>query len=238
MRIKMTFKYDGSKFSGFQRLNNERTVQKEIENALKTVFKKEIEIKGSGRTDAKVHANGQVAHFDIDNKVTDLKRKLNSLLMPDIVIKNIKEVKEDFHARHSVKKKEYVYKINLGPYQSSLNDYYFQPHFKLDIKLMKEASKYMLGTHDFGNFISGKRDNSVTTIKSIEFVKLFDKLEIRFVGTGFYRYMVRNLVGALLEVGKCKVGLKTIDQMINNPNKEKTLPTAASEGLYLNRIWY
>lgn len=238
MRIKLTFSYDGSKFNGFQRLNNLRSVQKEIEDALKNIYNIEIEIKGAGRTDAKVHANGQVAHYDAPKKIDDLKNKLNRLLNPDIIIKKVSKVENTFHARKSARKKEYVYKINLGPYQSSLNDYYYQPRYKLDIGLMKEASNIFLGTHDFHNFVAGEREDYVTTIYSITFTKTFGKLEIRFVGIGFYRYMVRNLVGALLEVGKYKIKSDVIKEMLDNPQSPKSLPTAPPEALYLNKIWY
>lgn len=238
MRIKLTFSYDGSKFNGFQRLNNLRSVQKVIEDALSSIYETSIEIKGAGRTDAKVHANAQVAHFDADKRIPDLKKKLNNLLNPDIIVKSIKYVNNQFHARMSAKKKEYIYKINLGPYQSSLNDYFYQPRNKLDISLMKDASRILLGTHDFHNFVAGERDNYITTIYSITMTKTFDKLEIRFIGTGFYRYMVRNLVGALLEVGKYKIKRDIIKQMLDNPNESKTLPTAPAEGLYLNKVWY
>lgn len=238
MKIKLTFSYDGSKFNGFQRQNNERSVQKEIETALSNIYNEKIEIKGAGRTDAKVHANNQVAHYEAKEKIKGLKVKLNALLNPDIYVKKIKYVSDDFHARKSVKKKEYIYKINLGAFQTSLNDYYYQPRFKLDISLMKDASKVLIGTHNFENFVSGKRDDYVTTIFEINFVKVFDKLEIRFIGAGFYRYMVRNLVGALLEVGKCKIKSDVIKDMLDNPNVKKTLPTAPAEGLYLNKIWY
>ena len=238
MRIKMIVSYDGSKFNGFQRLNNGSAVQNHIELALSQLYKQEILVKGSGRTDAKVHANYQVVHFDADKLLDNLKSKLNRLIGPNIIVKKCEVVKDDFHARSSVKKKEYVYKINLGAYQSSLNDYFYQCPFKLDISLMKEASRLFVGKHDFHNFVAGKRDNYFATIHSITFVKIFDKLEIHFIGTGFYRYMVRNLVGALLEVGKCKVSINVVEKMLNNPDEKQTLPTAIPEGLYLNKIWY
>ena len=238
MRIKLVFSYDGSRFNGFQRQNNLRSVQKEIEDALKSIYNEDIEIKGAGRTDAKVHANAQVAHFDTNKTIDNLKNKLNFILNPDITIKSLKKVSADFHARKTSKKKEYIYKINLGPYQSSLNDYYYQPRYKLDIALMKDASKILLGTHDFRNFVAGDRDNYVTTIYSITFTKTFGKLEIRFVGVGFYRYMVRNLVGALLEVGKYKIKRDVIKKMLDDPLTNKSLPTAPPEGLYLNKVWY
>lgn len=240
MRIKIIFSYDGSKFCGFQRQNNEKNVQSSVENALSNFYKCPIEIKGAGRTDAKVHAVNQVAHFDIDTKgdTDNLLPFLNNELNPDIVIKNVKKVSNEFHARKSAKKKEYIYKINLGPFQSSLNDYYYQTPYKLDISLMKDASRLLIGKHDFQNFVAGKRDNYVSTIISINFNKMFSKLEIRFVGTGFYRYMVRNLVGALIEVGKCKINENVIKEMLINPTIQKSLPTAPPEGLYLNKVWY
>lgn len=238
MRIKLVFSYDGSKFKGFQRQKGVRSVQATVEEALSKIYGEKIEIKGAGRTDAGVHANYQVAHYDNNKKVKNLEKRINDLVLPDIVIKSATQVKDDFHARQSAKKKEYIYKINLGPFQHALTNYYMQPRFKLDISLMKTASKYMLGTHDFKNFVAGERDDYTTTIHSITFNKRFSKLEIRFVGTGFYRYMVRNLVGALLEVGKCKVPIYEIENMISLPNIEKRLPTAEPEGLYLNKIWY
>lgn len=238
MRVKIVFKYDGSKFNGFQRLNNCRSVQGEIENVLSTIYQQEIVIKGSGRTDAKVHANNQVAHFDVEEIKPNLIKLLNLNLNPDIVIKSLRVVSDNFHARMSVKKKEYIYRINLGLFQSSLNDYYYQPRFKLDIKLMKQASKYLLGTHDFRNFVSGERDDYFTTIYDIKFIRHFNHLDIYFVGAGFYRYMVRNLVGALIDVGRCKESAISIKNMVENPFVEKRLLTAPPEGLYLNKIWY
>ena len=139
MRKKIIFSYDGSKFNGLQRQKNTRTVQKTIEEALSKIFEDDIELKASGRTDAGVHAVNQVAHFDIKKDIKGLKHKLNLLLNPDIVVKSVSNVNDDFHARLSVKKKEYVYKINIGPFKSSLNCYYYQPRQKLDFALMKDA---------------------------------------------------------------------------------------------------
>lgn len=238
MRIKMVVSYDGSKFNGFQRLNNGTGVQNVIEDALLSLYGYKILIKGAGRTDAKVHANYQVVAFDVDKFFDDLGKKLNKLLNPNIIVKSVKKTNDDFHPRLSVKKKEYVYKINLGSYKAALNDYFLQIPYKIDISLMRDASIFLLGTHDFRNFISGEKNNYVTTINSIRFVKRFDKLEIHFVGPGFYRYMIRNLVGALLEVGKCRITASVINDMLTNLEKKQSLPTAGPQGLYLNKIWY
>ena len=238
MRIKITFSYDGSKFCGFQRQNKERSIQKEIEKALFSIYHEEILIKAAGRTDAKVHADGQVAHFDVKKLLPNLRKQLNDILLPDIFIYKLTKVKDSFHARHNVIKKEYIYKINLGTYNPSLNDYMLQPRYKIDIKLLKESSKIFLGKHDFRNFVSGQRDNYEATIDNIKIKKIFDILEIHFIGRGFYRYMVRNIVGAMLEIAKCNTYPDILKKMLDNPNVKKQLPTAPPEGLYLHKIWY
>ncbi len=238
MRVKIVFSYDGSKFFGFQRQKDKRSVQNEIENALSSLYNELIAIKGAGRTDVGVHANNQVAHFDVPHIIPNLKTRLNELVKPNIYIKSLVKVKDDFHARKSAKKKEYIYKINVGPFKSSLNDYVYQPNYKLDVSLMKDAANVFCGTHDFHNFVAGYREDYISTINSITITNTFQKIEIRFVGVGFYRYMVRNMVGALLEVGKCKIDRTQIKKMLDNPNEDIKLPTAPPEGLYLNKIWY
>lgn len=237
-RIKIVFRYDGSKFNGFQRQKSQRSVQGSIENALGQIYGKEILIKGAGRTDAGVHANGQVAHFDVPKYDRDTESKLNSILAPDIYILKCNKVNNDFHARKDAKQKEYIYKINVGKFKVFYNNYVYQESSKLDIKLMKEAAKEFIGRHDFRNFVSGFRDDYETVIKSITFKKRGDILEIHFIGVGFYRYMVRKMVGALLESGKCHVYPSTIKAMLTDFETKKELPTANPEGLYLNKIWY
>lgn len=237
-RLMIVFKYDGSKFNGFQRQKTARSVQKEIEDALLQIYDKEILIKGAGRTDAGVHANYQVAHFDVESYDKSLIDRMNDILSPDIFILKLKEVKENFHARKDAKMKEYVYKINVGQFKVFYNDYIYQPTEKLDIGLMKKASKEFLGAHDFHNFVSGYREDYNSFIKSIKFTKFGDILEIHFIGVGFYRYMVRNMMGALLEIGKCHIYPSTIKDMLDNPDSGKSLPTASPVGLYLNKIWY
>ncbi len=238
MRIKLVLSYDGSKFNGFQRQKDGSGIQNYLEKALSKVYNHSIIVKGSGRTDAGVHANNQVVHFDEDEIKKDLVKSLNQILKPNITVKKIVKVKDDFHARSSVKKKEYVYKINIGPYKTSLYNYYLQTKNILDISLMRDAAKFLVGSHDFKNFVSGEKDNTKAIIYSININKLFNTLEIRVIGSHFYKYMVRNIVGALLEVGMCKISFLDIDDMVNKPDKKKSLPTAPPQGLYLNKIWY
>ena len=240
MRYLIRISYDGSKFNGFQRLKSGKSVQEEIEKALTKINKKEVIIKGAGRTDRGVHAIDQCAHFDLDIDIQpkQLKRALNSLVKPYIYIKDCKIVDDNFHARFLVKKKTYLYKINLGEYNPLLNEYVHQEINRLDLKAMKQASKEFLGIHNFKNFVSGSRDNYEAIVYKIKFKKKNNILVVEFTGKSFYRYMVRNLMGALIEVGKHKIDKKYIRDMLLDYEKEINLPTAPSCGLYLVKIEY
>ena len=231
--------YDGSKFYGFQRLNEEPSVQKLLEEALTKINKQSVDIKGAGRTDRGVHANGQCFSFKLDVKidVDGLKEGLNSLVAPYVYIKEIKEVDENFHARFSVLEKEYVYKINLGEYNPIITDYVYQSKFKLDVSKMKEVAKLYLGVHDFHNFVSGERDNSECIIYDINFKEEDNILNITFKGKSFYRYMVRNLVGMMIEVGRGKEDISKVEKMLNSIDEIHGY-TAPACGLYLENIEY
>lgn len=237
MRYLMEISYDGSKFYGFQRQNNLRSIQLDIENALSRYFGYPIIIKGAGRTDRGVHAKGQRAHFDINNNIniSKLKKFLNSELK-DITIKNIKKVSDSVHSRFSVKKKHYSYRITFDKTKYNSEYMYFQNN--LDIKKMKIASKEFIGVHNFQNFVSGLRDNNECIIYKIRFKKKFNELVIHFYGKSFYRYMVRNMVGALIDVGKHKVCIERITELLNSPKTDKMLSTAPAKGLTLEKIYY
>jgi len=235
MKYMMVVKYDGSKFFGFQRQKDVRNVQGYLENKLSNFLDEEIVIKGAGRTDRGVHANYQVVHFETEKNISNIKRKLNKEL-EDIKIKKVKIVDKIFHARHSVVRKTYIYKVDLSNKRNP--DYYAIVKNKLDIKKMKRASKLFVGTHNFKNFVSGQRDNYESTIFRIKIYKFNNVIYFKFIGIGFYRYMVRNLVGALLEVGKNKIKIDVISDMLSDPSVEKRLPTSTSSGLYLDKIKY
>ena len=146
MRFFITFAYDGSKYSGYQKQPRKKTIQGEIERALKQINDgKDVSLVASGRTDAGVHAYNQRAHFDINTKITPekLKMGLNSLIPDDIYVKKVFEVDKDFHARFNVKAKEYIYKINMGIYNPIEKDYIYQYNKKLDIAEMERALKYL-----------------------------------------------------------------------------------------------
>lgn len=231
--------YDGSKFYGFQRLNEEVTVQKTLEEALSKINKSDVVVKGAGRTDRGVHANCQCVSFNLGINIDceGLKEALNSLVKPYIYVKEVEEVNEDFHARFSVTKKRYVYKINLGEYNPIMQDYVYQSPYELDLDLMKEVSKLYLGAHDFRNFVSGERENYDCIIYDIDFEIKNDILMITFEGKSFYRYMIRNLVGAMIEVARGKITLDYVKEMLES-KEEKTTFTAPANGLYLDFIDY
>ena len=239
MNCLMIISYDGSKFYGFQRLNDLTSVQKTLEEALCKICKTDVVVKGAGRTDRGVHAYGQCVSFKVNINITleGLKDALNSMIKPYIYVKDIIEVDEGFHARFSVVNKEYIYKINIGEYNPLLSDYVYQCEYQLNVEKMKEVSKLYLGGHNFHNFVSGERDNHDAIINSIDFKMEDDILNIIFNGKSFYRYMVRNLVGMMIEVGRGKEDIKKVEEMLNT-KKEMFGFTAPSCGLYLNKINY
>lgn len=244
LRYKCTISYDGSGFSGYQIQPNGRTVQGEIEAVLKRIHKGEaIKITGSGRTDAGVHAVGQVIHFDSPLHIP-LERwpiVLNSMLPDDISVKHIDLADKSFHARYSVVRKEYRYKL----YTSSIRDpfkrnYSFHFPFQLDVELMEMASKHLIGTYDFTSFCSAKTEveDKVRTIDEICFLRAGEDLEVRFVGNGFLYNMVRILMGTLLEVGIKKRNPEDIQWILKQKNRINAGKTAPAEGLYLWKVFY
>ncbi len=238
MRYLASVSYDGSKFFGFQKLNNHLTVQGELERVLEKIVKNKVEVKGAGRTDRGVHAYSQGVSFELnkDIPINGLKRALNSLLCDYIYVNNIEIVSDDFHARFNAKKKIYEYRINLGEHNPILNDYIYNYRKKLNIKKMTAASKLLLGGHSFKSFTSGERENYNSIIYNISFKKEKDILAIRFEGKSFYRYMVRNLVGALINVGNGKLTQDDIKKMLEGENRQyQTVPAC---GLYLIKVFY
>ena len=246
MKYCMTFSYDGSNFSGYQKQPKLRTVQGEIEKALKEINdNKKVDIHASGRTDAKVHALNQKAHFELDMKITvdKLAKGLNSLLPEDIYIKKIDEVADDFHARFSAIGKEYVYVINMGEYNPLERNYVYQHNDKLDVIEMERGLKYIEGTHNFRAFtkVDEEKDDYVRTISQTNLIrdnKDLNKITLVFVGTGFLRYMVRNIVGTLIEVGQGERKSEDIIDILKSKDRTKAGKTANPEGLYLKNVFY
>lgn len=245
MRFLMTFAYDGSKYKGYQKQPKAKTVQGELEKVLRKITGEKIVIHASGRTDACVHALNQKAHFDCDTKMTPLNMKnaLNSLIPGDIYIRDVEEVKETFHARYNVKAKEYIYKINMGEYNPIEKDYVYQYNKRLDVVEMERALKYLEGTHNFKSFTktNEEKENFERTIiqtNLIRDLKQVNYITISFLGTGFMRYMVRNMVGTLIEIGEGKKHSEDIIDILVAEDRRRAGITANPEGLYLKDVFY
>jgi len=230
--IKLTIEYDGTNYFGWQTQRDKRTVQETIEKALKKLFKENIKIAGSGRTDAGVHATGQAANFKIRHSISadNLQKALNSNLPKDIVIIDVKEAGRNFHSRFNAKSKVYRYTILNRIYPSALlrDKVYFYPH-ALSINLMRRQARYFLGKHDFKPFCnsrSGVKDTA-RTVKLINIKR--DKqgfIRIDIEADGFLYNMARKIVGTLIEAGRGK------------KNMDKAGPTAPAKGLCLLEVKY
>ena len=246
MKYFMTFSYDGTNFNGYQKQPKKRTDQREIEDVLKQINdNKCVTIYSSGRTDAGVHALNQKAHFEMNVKITPerLLKGMNSLLPEDIYVKNITIVDDSFHARFNAIGKEYIYIINTGEYNPIERNYAYQYCKRLDLVAMERGLKYLEGTHNYKSFV--KTDEEITDyVRTISQAlirrdsKDFNKLVITFVGTGFLRYMVRNMVGLLIEIGEGKRKPEDIIEIFNHENRRMAGKTAPSCGLYLRNVFY
>ena len=243
MRYLITFSYDGTNFNGYQKQDGLRTVQEEIENALKCINGgKNTVITSSGRTDKGVHALCQKAHCDILVEITPykLKRAMNSNLPDDIHVIKTDVVDKEFHARYMVKEKEYKYFLNMGEFNPMERNYVYQYGKSLDVERMKEAIQYFLGTHDFESFTptKDKRENYVRTINYVNIEEVDNKIIFTFRGTGFIKYQIRNMVGYLIRVGEGKKKGSDIPMILEKKDRRLASITAHPEGLYLTDVRY
>jgi tRNA pseudouridine38-40 synthase len=243
-RYKCIISYDGSEFSGYQVQPKKRTVQSQIEAALAKMHKGiNVKISASGRTDAGVHAKGQVIHFDSPLSLTEEKwaLALNSMLPEDISILCVEKADSNFHARFDASGKEYRYflyqTLKRDPFQ---RNYAFHYPFPLNIEAMNEACSYLLGTHDFSSFCSARTEveDKVRTIETIEILQEEELLSFRFVGNGFLYNMVRILVGTLIEVGSGKRKPEDIVEILEKRDRRYAGKTAPGHGLYLWKVFY
>ncbi len=243
MRYKVTCSYDGKTYAGFQSQKNGPAIQDELERALKQILREEIRIVMSSRTDAGVHAKGQVFHFDTDQILDPYKLKFsfNSVLPKDIHINEIKKVSDRFHARYSSVSKTYEYLINIGEYDVFLRGRAYQCFYDLDLEKMKEACTYFVGTHDFSSFSTStyeEKPDQRRTISECRMIRKGDLLAIRITGDGFLRNMVRIIVGTLIDLGRGKRTLEDVRAMIDHPSKTTRRYNIDPNGLYLVKIRY
>ena len=241
--IKLTIEYDGKCYNGWQKQPNKLNIQGEIERAIYNITKEEVDLIGSGRTDAGVHALGQVANFKTNSQISieKLPLAINSQLKNRIVIKEAEEVNERFHSRYNAKRKTYRYIINNSKCGTAIyrNLEYSYP-FKLDAEKMKQASKYFEGEHDFKAFKSSgtSSKNSVRTIYKAIVKQEGEKIIIELTGNGFLYNMVRIISGTLLDVGLGKIQPEEIPEMIESKDRQRAGKTLPAHGLYLVEVKY
>lgn len=241
---KMTIAYDGSGFAGYQVQPGQRTVQAELEKALKKIHKgTPIHVTASGRTDSKVHAKGQVIHFDSPYILgpSDWRRALNALLPGDIAIVEAEEAEPGFHARFHAAGKEYRYMIWRPEVKDPFKrDYMYHYPWPLDINAMKAAAAALTGTHDFTSFCSVKTEvqDKVRTLDSIEIIEKGPVLELQFKGNGFLYNMVRILTGTLLDAGAGRKKPDEFPGILGAKDRSRAGKTAPGHGLYLWKVHY
>jgi len=242
--LKLTIEYDGTDYAGWQTQHaKHRTIQQVIEDTLHTILRQDIKLIGSGRTDAGVHALGQVANFKTVSSlpVERLKKALNALLPDDIVIRSIEEVEPSFHSRFSAKTKAYRYAILNRDHPSALlrTRVHFCPH-PLDIARMKKEAFCLLGRHDFKAFqASSKREkNPVKTIKKLAIRREGDVIYFDIEADGFLYNMVRNIVGTLIEAGRGKFEKGYLKKLLLSKDRKLAGPTAPAKGLCLMKVGY
>ena len=241
--IRLTIEYDGKDYNGWQKQPNKLNIQGEIEKAIFNIMHEEVDLIGSGRTDAGVHSLGQVANFKTNSNfpIEKMPIALNSQLKNSIVIKKAEEVDERFHSRYNAKNKTYRYIINNSKTGTAIyrNLEYCYP-FQLDVEKMQEAAKYFEGEHDFKAFkssgTSGK--NSVRTIYKAEVKKDGERIIIELTGNGFLYNMVRIISGTLLDVGLGKIKPEEISKIIESKNRQNAGKTLPAHGLYLVCVEY
>ncbi len=242
--IKLIIEYDGTLYHGWQYQTNALTIQRVIEDKLSLITNENISLIASGRTDAGVHALAQVANFRTTSKVPldAFIKGLNSLLPPDIIIKEAAVVKENFDARRSAKSKIYLFIIfnTSAPSVFYRNHSWFVP-FELDMDLMRSAGFFLIGRHDFSSFQSSNND-SAHPIRELMNLSL-DKKENRFIhinveGNGFLKYMVRNIVGTLVDVGRKKITVDKFKAIFEAGDRTLAGITAPSRGLFLKEVKY
>lgn len=259
MNYKMTISYDGTDFFGWQRQNSEvrnsRSVQGEIEKALKKMTKEDIGIHGAGRTDAGVHALGQVAMFstDLPLPVEKMPEVLNLILPSDVSIVKVEVADDDFHPRFSAIAKTYRYYVAVGGKRSAFSSRFVYYHEKfLDVEKMAVAAKLFVGEHDFANFSGTMRDgrDSKRRVYDCRFfksdasdvdapVKGVENLYcLEICGNGFVYKMVRMIMGSLLFVGRGTKDLDFIEKALNEPEMQALQLTAKPQGLYMKEIFY
>lgn len=242
--LKIIVEYDGTVYHGWQRQPHDITIQQMLEDKFGIITQEKIMLIGSGRTDAGVHADCQVANFKTKSKIGErnLLMGANSLLPVDIVVKDLVEVVEGFHARYDVKSKIYLYQIFNNLYPSALyRNYSWFVNSPLDVDLIREAARQLIGTHDFSSFCAANSD-TVNHIRKIMDVSVRQKeggmIKFFIEADGFLRHMVRNIVGTLVDVGRGKLSPSGFLDIVEAKDRNMAGVTAPPQGLFLIKVKY
>ena len=245
--IKLTIEYDGTDFNGWQvQAKGRRTVAGTIEKALKKIFRKNIRLIGSGRTDSGVHALGQVANFRTDSPmpVERIQKALNANLPEDIAVWKVEEVDADFHSQYSVRSKTYRYTILNRDARSPLQRQFCLAHpYPLNLRRMKEEAKALVGRKDFRAFQASnpsrdEKASTVRTVRRVDIRKKGDFLYIEIEADGFLYKMVRNIVGTLLDVSQGRLPKGSIKSILTQKDRNLAGDTAKPQGLTLLEVEY
>ena len=243
MRFAASVEYEGTNFFGWQRQSSVNSIQEEIENSISQITQSNIKIQGAGRTDAGVHALGQVFHFDTDiiRPINSLIKGVNSFLPDSIRIKWVKSVPDDFHARFLATGREYQYLLN----NSSINSSIWSNHcgwtfYELDFTLLKNASKKFEGCHDFSAFRSSEcqAKSPIRLIKNIRVERFNNYYLFTINGNSFLHHQVRNMIGTIISVARKEMSIDNIDTLFLKKDRSLTPATFSPNGLYLTNIKY
>jgi tRNA pseudouridine38-40 synthase len=246
MRIKLFIEYDGTNYVGWQKQKKGISIQNEIEICLKKLFKKEITLYVAGRTDSGVHAKEQVAHFDIDSKIkpSKISSAINFYLKESnntISILESQKVDELFHSRFSARKRTYFYRIlnRKSPSPLLINRTWFVP-YSLDVSVMLEASKSLIGKHDFNSFRSSQcqAKNSIRSLEEINILRKEDEIHFSISARSFLHNQVRIIVGSLVNIGRKYWQKDKLNEILAKKSRTSAGPTAPPHGLYLEKISY
>lgn len=247
--MKLVVEYDGTAFAGWQIQPHKRTVQGTVQDVLRKITQENVKLVGASRTDAGVHALGQVAHFRTKSRIRPEKffSALNGLLPPEIAVKSVEEVDADFHAIRSAQSKTYRYAIWNGKSRSAMERHrawhVWEP---LNLSAMRRAAGSLVGKHDFAAF-RGAQSDTKTSVRRVECVTVrrgeprvrpTSEVVIEIQGNGFLKYMVRNIVGTLVDVGKGKITPKEFREILRSRDRKKAGATAPAFGLTLVSIRY
>ncbi|PKK87376.1 MAG: tRNA pseudouridine(38-40) synthase TruA [Tenericutes bacterium HGW-Tenericutes-8] len=240
MRFKVTVAYDGAAYQGFQSQTNGLGIQAVIEDTMFRITSEKMSIVASGRTDKGVHALGQVFHFDAHQQMDEQAwfRSLNTYLPADIRALKIEAVTDTFHARYSVKQKQYIYLL-AKDYNLFARHHEAYIKYPLDMDKMKQAIQDLVGTHDYKGFgVYVEHKPTIKTMFEATLEETDTHLIFSFTANGFLKYMVRSIVGTLTDIGRGKKDVSTIKTILDTQDRHLVGKTASPEGLYLKQVWY